>query len=72
MQIVSSGVETICMKCQTMFSGKSKTIIIKSSSAEFTKKAVKVEKGTWHACSQHKNQTSLCIRAVLTDPLAVN
>ena len=48
MQTVSNGdnlhemsLETICMNCQILFSGKSRKIIINSSSAEFSQRVVK-------------------------------
>ena len=40
MQIVSNGMETICMKCQNLFSGKNKKTYFNMSSAEnFTQSA---------------------------------
>ena len=36
-------VETICMKCQILFSGKNKKNIINLSSAEFAQRMVKVK-----------------------------
>ena len=42
MQIVSK--ETICMKCQNLFSGKSKKNITNLSSAELAKRVVKVKR----------------------------
>ena len=41
MQIVSS--ETICMKCQILFTGKNKKNIINLSSAEYAQRVVKVK-----------------------------
>ena len=38
--------ETICMKCQNLFSGKNKINIINLSSAEFAKSVVKVKQSS--------------------------
>ena len=37
--------ETVCMKCQSLFSGKNKKNIISLSSAEYAKKVVMVNLG---------------------------
>ena len=41
MQIVSR--ETICMKCQSLFSGKNKSNISKLTSAEFAQRVVNIK-----------------------------
>ena len=44
MQIVSKGIETICMKCQILFSGENKQNITNLSSAELAQRVVMVSR----------------------------
>ena len=50
--------ETICMKCQILFSGKNKNYLIKVSSAESAHSMVSVEE---HNVSCYNNRLTLSI-----------
>ena len=71
MQVVS--METICMKCQSLFSGKTKKNIINLSSTELAQKVINVKMNMWCAIQENgfyeDSMESACTFIDRTGPL---